>query len=258
MARRLLVLALAALAGSLTPAAPAAAQDSEAPPGASPRWLPCEEWVMYHWVPFDERRLFALLGVGRPVVLRWMRDDGHHTVAGLARRRGRDPRRIADELVAPWRGRVSAEHEAELRRRTMRTLTQGHLAQHLLFHTFHHPAIALRARGLFGLPALDYQRARLLGRSPAVIGAARGRSRREVARSALAVLRASGAEGVTRGWMPRAQAIRQLRRQRAGLAHWLDSRISKPGYRGARRGPRTVKRRAALLCRLFTGRSRPD
>ena len=257
MARRLVALVLA-LGVSLAVAAPAAAQDSEAPPGASPRWLPCEDWVMYHWVPFEERRLFALLGVGRPVVLRWMRDDRHHTLAGLARRRGRDPRRVADELVAPWRGGVSPGHEAELRRRAWRTLTQGHLAQHLLFHTFHHPAVAVRARALFGLPALDYQRERLLGRSPAAIGAAHGRSRREVARSALAVLRASGAEGVARRWIPRAQARAQLRRQRAGLSHWLGSSISKPGFRGARRGPRTVRPRAALLCRLFSGRTRPD
>jgi hypothetical protein len=102
--------------------------------------------------------------------------------------------------------------------------------------------------------ALDYQRLRLLGRSPASIGAARGRTRREVARRTLAVLRTAGTEGVAQRWTPRSQASRLLGRERAGLSHWLDSRISKPGYRGGRPSSRTRRSRASLLCRLFTGR----
>ena len=39
--------------------APAGAKDSHAPPAANDRWLPCEPWVMYHWLPFSERRLYA-------------------------------------------------------------------------------------------------------------------------------------------------------------------------------------------------------
>jgi hypothetical protein len=243
---------------ALAAAAPnAAARDSEAPRGASHRWLPCEDWVMHHWVPYDERRLFALLGYRRAAVLRWLRDDRHHTLAQLARRQGRDPERLADALVAPSASRATPEHHAELRRRALRTLTQGHLAQHLFFHPYHQPAIALRARSLFGVSALSYQRRRLLGRSPAQIAATRGRSRRALARRAMAVFRAAGDEGVTRGWTPRSQADRLVRRQRAGLSHWLDSRISKPGYRGRGRGPRTLRPRARLLCRLFTGRVEP-
>ena len=239
-------------------AAPAAARDSEAPRGASHRWLPCEDWVMYHWVPYDERRLFRLLRVRRATVLRWLRDDRHHSLAELARRRGRDPERLADALVAPWTGRVTPEHHAELRRRALRTLTQGHLAQHLSFHPFHQPAIALRARLLFGVPALSYQRQRLLGRSPAHIAALRGRSRRVLARRAMAVFRTTGEVGVARGWTPRAQARRLVRRQRVGLSHWLDSTISKPGFDGRARGPRTLRPRTRLLCRLFTGRIQGD
>jgi hypothetical protein len=255
---RAALLGLAVLLALGLGAAPAAARDSEAPRGASERWLPCEDWVMYHWVPYDERRLLRLLRVRRSTMLEWLRDDRHHTLAGLARRRGRDPERLADALVAPWAGRVSAEHHAELRRRAVRTLTQGHLAQHLFFHPFHQPAIALRARFLFGVPALSYQRQRLLGRSPARIAALRGRSRHALASRAMSVFRATGEAGIARGWTPRAQARRLVRRQRAGLSHWLDSSISKPGFDGRTRGPRTLTPRALLLCRLFTGRMEID
>ena len=76
-------------------AAPAAAQvqapakpqtkslDSEAPPGSPPHWLPNETWVMQHWLPYDETRLYSLLGVTRGDVWRWLRDDTRN-LAGLA------------------------------------------------------------------------------------------------------------------------------------------------------------------------------
>lgn len=141
------LLALAAIV-----AAGADARDSEAPPGKGHNWLPCDDWVMLHWVPFDEPDLYRVLGIGRFAVLRWLRDDNHHTLAQLVRRRGMDPRALAARLVegrGPQPGQVSVR---ELRDRVERTLTQGHLAQHLLFHRFHQPAIAL------GLPRRSVSR----------------------------------------------------------------------------------------------------
>jgi hypothetical protein len=96
----------AVVAGLLAFAAPAAAQapgpakpqtqslDSEAPPGAPPHWLPNERWVMQHWLPFDEARLYALLHSSRGEVWRWLRDDTR-TLADLARERGWDPQDLA-------------------------------------------------------------------------------------------------------------------------------------------------------------------
>src|SRR4051795_8158574 len=98
----------------LLAAAPASAQtkpqtkslDSEAPPGSPPHWLPNETWVMQHWLPYDETRLYSLLGVTRGDVWRWLRDDTRN-LAGLAAEHGyANPQVLARELVAPWRGHL--------------------------------------------------------------------------------------------------------------------------------------------------------
>ena len=68
-------------------AAPARAHDSLAPAGAGHNWLPDEEWVHRHWLPFDERELEAALGLRRRELEAYLYDD-HHTLAELARARG--------------------------------------------------------------------------------------------------------------------------------------------------------------------------
>jgi hypothetical protein len=248
-----LALALVSTAIGLTAGA-AFGRDSEAPAGAGHRWLPCEPWVMFHWLPYDERALYARLDVSRDVVLRWIRNDRHRTLAGLARRRGKDPERIADALSRRWRGHVSKEHYAELRARTLRTLTQGHLAQHVLFHRFHQPGIAARGSQAFGPRALDSPHAQLRGFSPAQIGRRHGRSRRAVAIRVMAVLRHYANRGVRESHTTRAQATRFLRFQRRGLSHWLDKGIRKPPIKRRGRPRRTLRPRSRLLCRLLTGR----
>ena len=101
--RRVAPLILAVLA--LLPAAAAAkSNDSLAPPDAPPHWLPPEAWVYNHWIPYDEGRLYALLHITREQLWQQLRDD-HRNIAQLAARHGwRDPGRLADALVAPWRG----------------------------------------------------------------------------------------------------------------------------------------------------------
>src|SRR5215210_3886073 len=133
----LLLLGLAATpagAQAPLPAKPQTASlDSEAPPGAPPHWLPGERWVMQHWLPYDEQRLYALLGVDRGVIWRLLRDDTR-SLAQLGQERGWEPSALARELVAPWRGRLrDSARLAVLERRALRTLTQGHLAQHIFF-----------------------------------------------------------------------------------------------------------------------------
>lgn len=244
---------LAALVIACAAAQPAAARDSEAPPGAADRWLPCEDWVMFHWLPFEEERLYARLGLSREAVAVWLRPDRYHTLAQLSVGRGLDVDDLIEHLVEPWRPIASPARRAILRERTRRTLTQGHLSQHVLFHTYHQPAIALRAEDLFGVAPIEYRDLRLQGISPAAIGRSTGRSPREVARRTDSVLRAVALEGVRSQAMPAGQAAATHRRQLAGLDYWVRSRIAKPGHRrhgSQRRGLSTE----AQTCRLFSGR----
>src|SRR3954462_13176433 len=117
MSRRTMALAIAALAtavagcGGHKSAPPPAADggkpivtrssDSGAPAHAPAHWLPPEAWVYNHWLPYDETRLYRLLGVTRRGLWLQLRDD-HRTLAQLAARHGwPDPRRLAAALVAP-------------------------------------------------------------------------------------------------------------------------------------------------------------
>src|SRR4051794_10154905 len=115
-----LAFAVAPSAGAQTPApAPpqTASLDSDAPPGSPPHWLRHERWVMQHWLPYDERRLYRLLGVDRGTIWHQLRDDTH-SLAELAESRGWAPERLAGALVEPWRATLrDPAHLAVLRAR---------------------------------------------------------------------------------------------------------------------------------------------
>ena len=228
-------------------------QDPLAPAGAGPRWLPCEDWVMYHWVPYDERQLFSMLAMDRAAVERWLADDDVHTLAQLVRRRGLDPGDTAQELVSAWAGEAPAQQRASLVDRARRTLTEGHLAQHLFFHFAHYPAVALRARAVFGIAPLSYQRFRLAGWTPSEIARHHGRSPSSVRRLTVPILRDGARAGVAGFETPSAQAGRLLRLQRAGLAAWLEQRI-RPLGRGPRMNVPALRSQKELACWLFAGR----
>src|SRR5215212_1544659 len=134
--RSLLVLALLGLAA--VPAA-ARATDSHAPHGARGDWLPADEWVMSQWLPYDEASLHHLLRTDRAELAAWL--DDHRTLGQLARRRGFRSHRALD------------------------TLTQAHLARHVLFHIYHSPAVAASASSVFGLSPARYRTLRDTGLS---------------------------------------------------------------------------------------------
>ncbi len=195
--------------------------DSLAPAGAPAHWLPPEDWVYNHWLPYDEGRLYALLGVTRGDIWRHLRDD-RHTIAELAAAHGwKQPKKLAAALVEPLRAQVPAAMLPVLRERAERTLTQGHLSQHLLFHSLHQFAIPSEAPLIFGLTDADFRGLRREEQSPLDIGRANGRSPAEIQALSASVLREQVRAGVRSGAMPEAQGRLLLGRQLAQLPRWL-------------------------------------
>jgi len=219
--RRALVSIIVLLVLTVAPAAapghsgPGHPGDSDAPPGAPPHWIPGEDWVAYHWLPYDEARLHQLLRTTRTGLWRLLRDD-RHTLGQLARRRGfRDLDAFAARLVGP-------RATATLRQRALRTLTQGHLSQHILFHSLHQDAGPQRARAIFGVAGTaEFQRLRRLDLSPLRIGRANGRTRAQMQSAIARALRAKAREGVARGAVSRRQAALFLARQLRQVPRWL-------------------------------------
>jgi Tol biopolymer transport system component len=210
-----------------TPVVPAAkpvkkSPDSEAPATAPAHWLPPAAWVYNHWLPYDERRLYALLGITREQLWAQLRDD-HRTLAQLAAQHGYpDPARLAADLIAPRAQAVGPARAAQLRRRALSTITQGHLAQHLFFHSLHQFAIPSAAPDIFGVTDATFRELRRQELSPLAIGRLRGRSPGAVEGEAIAVLHERAEAGVRGGAISRRQADLLLRRQLTQLPRWLD------------------------------------
>jgi hypothetical protein len=233
--RLLLVLCLLAVAA--VPAA-AHATDSHAPRGARGDWLPASEWVMSQWLPYDEASLHHLLRTDRAELAAWL--DDRRTLGQLARRRGfRSERALAARLVAARGQRLSGARRRALERRALDTLTQAHLARHVLFHIYHSPAIA--ARSVFGLSPARYRALRDSGLSPRRIAAAGGRSEARLRTSLLRMLAGRGRRAVRLGAMSPHQARTLLSEQTAGVDAFM------------RRPYRTTDQQrdyAALVCHL--------
>jgi Tol biopolymer transport system component len=210
--------------------------DSDAPKTAPAHWLPPEAWVYNHWLPYDETRLYALLNITRVGLWQQLRDD-HRTLAQLAARHGwPDANKLAAALVAPEAKKVGPERAKALEARALRTITQGHLAQHLFFHSLHQFGIASEAPAIFGVTDVEFRRLRRAELSPLAIARLHGRSPGEVEALSIAVLRERANTGVRGGAIPRSQADRLLRRQLSQLPRWLDqARYNGPPttYRGA-------------------------
>jgi hypothetical protein len=215
------------VAGLVLPAG-ALAHDSHAPPGAPHRWLPDEEWIMRHWVPFDESRLYRELGVPESRVFDWLLND-HRTIADLARRRGVAVEGLPARLLANRRGRVTDRQYRILRRRAEDMLTQGHLAQHTLFHVFHgtHLTGPYEVRHWFGVSLSDWERLRLDGLTPNQIARRHGHEPAEVRSLVLAQVAQMADDGVRHHATDRAEADTMLARQRRLANCWLKSPLAR-------------------------------
>jgi hypothetical protein len=222
--RRIGVAACATVALLALGAPPSGAHDSLAPRGMDyHRWLPHEHWVQKHWMPYDEARLRALLGVGTPTIYRWLEDD-HRTLAQLARRRGVSPRTLGGRLLAPRRRELTPRAYRVLRERTERMLTQGHLAQHVYFHVFHGASITDPVQQWFGVSPARYRQLRYTRRlSPRQIAERHGRDPAAFRAHAASALEGEAQQGVHHGATSAEQANAMLARQLRVLGCWIDN-----------------------------------
>lgn len=208
--------------------------DSDAPPGSAPHWLPPDMWIHLHWVPFDEARLHALLHTTRGELWLWLRNDTQ-TLAELGAKRGwPSAPKLAAALVAPRAKQVSRAKLQVLRARTLQVLLQGHLSQHLIFHSLHQEAGPEAAAALFGVTSTgEFQRLRRLDLSPLRIGRTYGRTREQMQGGLERALRAAARKGVKGGDTSAHQAQVVLQRQLRQVPRWL----SEDHYNGP---PQTV------------------
>jgi hypothetical protein len=233
----LLLLTLAILAA--VPVA-AHATDSHAPKGARGDWLPANEWVMSQWLPYDEATLDHLLHTNRDELAAWL--DDRRTLGQLARKRGfHSQRALAKRLVAARGGHVSPTLRRALERRALDTLTQAHLARHVLFHIYHSPAIGTSAHRLFGVSTARYKTLRNRGLSPRRIAAAGGRTQAQLRASLLALFAERGRRAVRIGATSARQAHTLLSEQRGTV----DAFMARP-YRTTNQ----QRDYAALVCHL--------
>ncbi|MEA2308567.1 MAG: hypothetical protein QOI65_853 [Thermoleophilaceae bacterium] len=213
---------LTAAAVTLALALPASGHDSDAPPGAPHRWLPDEEWVMDHWVPFDESRLYELLGIRTKRLFTWLSND-HRTLADLARRRGVDPDTLARRLLAPRRDELSEHQYAILRERSEDMLTQGHLAQHVFFHVFHGDLLTGHFQSWFGVSHERWVELRLDRFTPRQIARRGGRDPAVAAGHVRDYYAMMADDGVERHATSRAEADLMLVRQTRLTNCWMKS-----------------------------------
>ena len=212
--------------GAAAAAAAAPPPDSLAPKGAAHNWLPKEGWVWMHWLPFDERELASALGTDSAGIRAHLADD-RRTLATLARRRGWHVKSLARHLTRRFAGRVPRARLALLRWRAERMLTQGHLAQHVLYHTMHGPAVPAHAPELFGMTRETFLAARQAGLTPNEIAVRAGRDPVAARAGVLALLTFESERGVSTRSQSRAQARRMLARQRGDLDCWMATPLPK-------------------------------
>lgn len=223
MSRRLLLCTLTVLVTATTATSTAQAADSHAPKGARGDWLPRSEWVMSSWLPFDEARLYDVLDTDRAEMADWLND--RRTLGQFAVRRGfRDRRALAEKLVAPRLRGASAAIKRRLRERSMDMLTQAHLANHVMFHIYHTPAIPRHAQEIFGMRPERYRRLRDSGLTPQLIAAKGGRSLRESREALRTILRKRDQQAVRAGAMSSRQAKALFAHQEAGLDAYMRRR----------------------------------
>lgn len=216
--------ALLAIACALAVAAPARAADSLAPRGAPRYWLPTEPWVLEHWLPYNQDQLLSILGLSLEEVRTYFGGTKYQTVptlAAVAEREGFDVNRLARRLVNAWHPHVSRAVYAELLNHAVRSLTQGHLMQHMLFHPFHDTALFKASMQVFGVTPRELELAEAQHISRMQLGFEHGRTEQQMISAAMSILRREEAVGVRMHLTPPSEARAELAYQASFLTRWL-------------------------------------
>jgi hypothetical protein len=121
--------------------------DPDAPAGAPGSWLPNEPWVMTHWLPYRESDLLRVLNTNRVELRAWL---NRRPLADLARAKGTSVAAVVEQLMRPVRSEYPSAYSTLLAR-ALRTFSQRHLMQHMLFHPFHTPAFNAMVPKVVGL-----------------------------------------------------------------------------------------------------------
>lgn len=197
------------------------APDSDAPAGSPPHWLPNEHWVHDHYLPFDEARLYTVLRTSRDGLWKWLRDD-NHTIEELARTKGwQDTRALAVRLIENRQNQIDEAITQELLARTIRILRQGHLSQHIIFHSLHQESGPSAAKRLFGVAPGRFQALRRLDISPLQIGRMHGRTRAQMQSGLEDRLEHAIHHGIEMGEISERQGMTLLHRQLRQVPRWL-------------------------------------
>jgi hypothetical protein len=231
MLRRLLVLLSLMCVATVSLATPSGAlgADPDAPAGAPPTWLPSAEWVMERWLPFDESRLYAALGVGVNRVYHYLLNPAH-SLNALARSRGVDVRDLAQRVVGPRTQTTSMTSWRVREGRTALVLSQSHLSQHMLFHIFHQTVIIQAFPVIFGMS--EVRLSTLLNqrhRSFHQIAALGGKSKAEVFSALMKVDDAEGNVGVHIGAMSEIENKILRARDRMSFDGWWNYHVPAGG-----------------------------
>jgi hypothetical protein len=197
--------------------------DSLAPAGAPRKWLPNYDWVMEHWMPYDQQQLFSTLGVTLTQVQTYLA-SGPLTkpvrpLAGLISSKGLNPQKLANQLVSAWH--PPRAMYAMLVSRAMETFTQGHLMQHMLFHFFHDRALNKATPQIFNVTPKQLQQYLVQGMKRYQVGLQHGRTYQQMVAATAAVLRAEEAVGVRDHLTSPSEAQEELTLQIARIPAWL-------------------------------------
>jgi hypothetical protein len=187
--------------------------DSGAPPGATVDWLPNEDWVLQHWLPYTERDLWRVLRTGRLELQASLRVG---PLARLARRKNMNPRRVLQRLMAPVRREYPSSYRL-LYDRARRTFTQRHLMQHMLFHPLHHTKLSKYIVESLGIGWLEIDALRKQGKTFDEIAQLQGIAASTFERGGLNTIRTATQVGIRGGAIPRRQARNYVREVRSVL-----------------------------------------
>jgi hypothetical protein len=210
----------AAASGHVPPHGP---PDSLAPAGAPRTWLPNYDWVLEHWLPYDQQQLFSALGITLEQVRTYFASGPKGKpvppLSQLMQSKGLNPEQLANRLVSAWH--PPRAMYSLLVSRALESFTQGHLMQHMLFHPFHDRAIDQATQQIFGVSRKQLHQDLLGGTSRLQIGNQNGRTRQQINAAIIAVLNAEQAVGIRNHVTPPSEAREEVAWQTAHISIWL-------------------------------------